>query len=1111
MANMNIKIVKIQKHYFVFVCIIMLTFIFSCKKESKESYFVLKNSSETGLLFQNSLPESADFNILNYLYYYNGGGVSIGDINNDGLDDVFLISNLESNKLFLNKGGLQFEDVTKTANVAGQYDWSTGTNMVDINGDGFLDIYVCNLGDFEGKTGKNELFLNNQDGTFTESAAAFGLDFSTFSTQAYFFDYDRDGDLDMYLLNHAIHTINAYAKRSKIVDVHDAMSGDRFLRNDSEKGIIKFSDVTKASGIQSNPVGFGLAAAVSDVNNDGWSDIYVSNDFHENDYLYINNGDGTFTDKHTEWLGHSSKYSMGNDVGDINNDGLPDIITLDMLPEKPEILQKSMGEDHYALRETILKNGYAYQLSRNTLQLNREGKYSDVAPFMGVEASDWSWSPLFADFDNDGFKDLYITNGIYRRPNDLDYLNYTANSAIQAVIEQKNATISKKLIQSMPQLKIINKMHSNKQGQYFEDVTSQWGMDWSSYSSGVAYSDLDNDGDLDLVVNNINEAVFLIENRHPKDSSNNQFIKIKLHGNAPNTFGIGAKIKVKTLENVIYSEQNTARGFMSSVSPIIHIGLGNVETIEELTVIWPDGTYETHFGLKLSTINELYQKNARGNYYENAKDSNQVPYFSPSKSLISFIHKENTFHDPYAQFLIPKLISREGPGLAVGDVNNDGMEDVYVTGARDQAGQLYIQTDNGFFTATKQDVFENNKTREEVDALFFDADQDGDLDLYAVVAGNERPLGDSDQDQLYLNDGTGNFTPSIAFDGVPGQNSVVTATDFDKDGDIDVFVGGRTKINDYGNSPKSYLFVNQGAGVFKEYNSKDLNYPGMVTDAIWTDINNDTWPDLVLVGEWMPITIFLNNQGQLKQWNTPPGLSNTSGWWNTIIAEDIDNDGDMDMIAGNIGLNTKLKASSNRPVRLYLKDFDNNGQTDPVISHYMEELEVPLAEKDVLTKQMSAIKKKFPDYRSYAGTTISKLFTETELKDAYILEATEFASLIIENLGDGTFKKKQLPAEVNYAPLMTLSTVDVNNDGYKDIIGGGNFLHLTPPLGRQDASFGFVGINDKKGNFTIQKQTESGLLFKGEVRDLEWVQLKSGKKILIVAKNNDAIDMFELN
>ena len=1082
-------------------CILCL--LQGCKKISRDQLFVVRDPSGTGLLFQNTLAESAGFNILNYLYYYNGGGVSIGDINNDGWDDVFLVANLGENRLFINKGGLQFQDITRQAGVGGQYGWSTGTNMVDINGDGFLDIYVCNLGDFEGKTGKNELFINNANGTFTESATEYGLDFSTFSTQSVFFDYDRDGDLDMYLLNHAIHTVKAYVPREKVKGQFDGLSGDRLLRNNAEIGNTLFTDVTAGSGIHSNSIGFGLGVAACDINRDGWTDLYISNDFHENDYLYINNGNGTFHDQHAQWFGHSSKYSMGSDVSDVNNDGLPDLMTLDMLPELPRVLQKSMAEDHYALKEIILENGYAPQLARNTLQLNRNGRFSDVAPLMGVEASDWSWSPLFADLDNDGDKDLYITNGIYRRPNDMDYLNYTSNSAIRAVMEQQNASISRKLIELMPQLKIPNKVFANLEGKKFEDKTKPWGLDIPSYSSGVAYSDLDNDGDLDMVVNNINEPAFLIENLSNEKKSEHRSLRVRLHGRSPNTSGIGAKVMVECGVGALYQEQYPVRGFMSSVSPIIHFGVGTADEVRQVKVVWPDGTFEIQTGLASNGLYEFYQQNASGNDYEKPKATKDV-LFTKSYDLDLPRHRENIYHDVYAEYLIPRLISREGPGLAVGDVNNDGLQDLFITGASGHPAQLLVQDWRGKLQLSSQPAFSEVLQAEGVDAAFFDADGDRDLDLYVATAGNESAADPGTlQDQFYRNDGIGNFIRQADITLPVGQHAIVRPADFDKDGDIDLFIGGRVVHGEYGAVPASHLLVNDGTGSFQPLLVPGLNHVGMVTDAVWVDLGPNGWQDLVVVGEWMPIVIFENEKGMLREINQPQGLENTRGWWNCIVAGDFDGDGDFDMVAGNAGMNMKISVSPEEPVTLYLNDFDQNGSLDQVLAHFIGGKEYPLATKDQLARQLPSTRKKFPTYHSFAGATVRDIFEPGKLEEAKKLTAVEFSSLYIENKDDWQFEVRGLPFTVNLSSVQAIEVVDLNADGFKDIIGAGNFYHLVPPLGRQDASIGFVGINDRAGNFTIMDHDLSGLILDGEVREMKWLRSTKGRHYLLTARNND--------
>jgi hypothetical protein len=1096
--------------------IIISSFFYGCEVEFGQRNFVLRNSSESGLVFQNNLPEKSDFNILNYLYYYNGGGVSVGDINNDGFQDIYMISNLESNRLFLNKGNLQFEDVTKKAGVGGQYGWSTGTSMVDINGDGYLDIYVCNLGNYEGKNGKNELFLNNGDGTFNEVASDYGLDFSSFSTQTCFFDYDNDGDLDMYLLNHAIHTINAYVPRDRITNKIDIMSGDRLLQNNLDKGIITFTDVTLKSGIQSSPIGFGLGVAASDVNNDGWIDLYISNDFHENDYLYINNGNGTFDNLHSRWLGHSSKYSMGNDINDVNNDGLTDIVTLDMLPENPNVLQKSISEDDYTLRETILNKGYAPQLSRNTLQLNRKGHFSDVAPLFGIEATDWSWAPLIADFDNDGFKDLYITNGIYRRPNDLDYLNYTSNNAVRSIIDLKDSIMSQRLMELMPQLKISNKAYQNLNGIGFADLTKDWGLDVPSYSNGAAYADLDNDGDLDIIVNNINDQAFLFENKINEQLGAGNFIKVELKGSQFNTTGIGAKVIVKNGHNSYYQEQFPVRGFMSSVGHTLHFGLDKIKQIDSLWVIWPGGEYQLLKNIKINQTLVLNEQVASGDYFKeiNAKVTNSKTFFEKNDGLhLGYTHQENTFRDIDREYLIPKNLSKEGPGLAIADVNGDGLEDLFLTNAHDKGGQMFLQDKEGGYKEINKDVFEKDSNYEGVNAVFIDIDNDKDYDLYVASGGNEFEQGEVLlSDLIYKNDGKGNFTRSL--DALPPMfenTSCVKPADFDNDGDLDLFVGGRSISGNYGKSPKSYFLQNDGKGNFKVIPLPDhLTYLGMVTDATWTDYNSDGWLDLIVVGEWMPITLIKNQNGLFTN-SSLSTIKNTEGWWNCIITDDFDNDGDMDAMAGNVGLNTRLDASTEEPVRLYLKDFDGNGSLDQIMTYYLDGKEYPFATKDLLSKQMNFLKKKFTNYNSFSGTTMEKLLEPDQLKGAIIKKASEFRTLYFENVGNDEFVTHDLPIETNFSSVMSITSRDIDNDGKKDVILAGNFYDFNPGMGRQDASHGLLLLNKGNNKFKTLPYTKSGIRIEGQVRNMDWITCADGTINLVIMKNNERVETLKLN
>ena len=1103
---------------YLFFSICLLLLLGSCK--GRDTLFTSKKPSETGLFFQNKLDERADFNILNYLYYYNGGGVGIGDINNDGFQDIYFTSNLESNKLYMNLGGLRFKDITAETGVTGKADWTTGVSIADVNADGWLDIYICVLGDFEGKEGINELYINNGPSpatgqvTFTESAEEYGLDVSSFSTQAAFFDYDNDGDLDMYLLNHAIHSTESYAPRSVMMMQKASAAGDKLFRNELDKGRKRFVEVTPASGILSTPIGFGLGIGCADINQDGWTDIYVSNDFHENDYLLINQKDGTFSEELSKWAGHTSKYSMGNDIADYNNDGLPDIVTLDMLPHQPEVLQRSMAEDHYDLREIILKNGYHQQLSRNCLQLNKGDRFSEIASFAGVEASDWSWAPLLADLDNDGLKDLYISNGIYRRPNDLDYLNYTSQKAIKMVMGSKVEGISRKLIEIMPQNPISNMAFRNSGKLAFTDETVSWGLDVPSHSNGAAYADLDNDGDLDLVLNNINEKVLLFENSTSERADGGEYLQIHFEGNHLNTTGIGAKAIIKHHGNTYYQEQMPARGFMSSMSHVVHFGLGKVSTLDSLWIIWPGGAFQLLENVPANQRIKVRQGDASGNYYKTLiNKSKEARLFKRTEAIaFDYKHEENVFHDVYREYLVPRLVSTEGPGVAVGDIDNDGLEDVFFTNAQHQSAVMFRQQPNGEFVSVNEALLLKDSLYEGVDAVFFDADDDHDLDLFVVSAGNDYKQGDAPlMDRLYSNDGEGNFTESKhAIPNLYTNTSCVRPSDYDKDGDTDLFLGGRVIAGSYGVSPKSYLLQNDGLGKFTlEDIPAGLSEAGMVTDAVWADVDNNGWEDLVVVGEWMAIKIYLNHNGVLSL-SSGHFAKSTAGWWNCIIADDFDNDGDLDLAAGNVGLNTKLEASPEQPVRLYLKDFDANGSIDPVMTCYIQGKEYPFATKDVLSKQLVPLKKSFPSYSAFAGTTLDKLFTPGQLTGAVVKEAVEFRSMYFENTGAGKFISYPMPAEANFSPVMSMVAKDVNRDGLEDLIIGGNFYGFTPGMSVQDASHGLLLINKGSNGFEPLDHHSSGIMIEGQVRDMDWINTANHGTVLVIARNNEPVLLFEV-
>jgi hypothetical protein len=1102
----------IRKFFYLFIFFIVLL-SWSCHKvKKKDTLFEFVSLESSKIDFRNEVEDQKKINIITYQYYYNGGGIAIGDINNDGLEDIYFTSNLHGNHLYLNKGNFVFEDITQKAGVAGNSDFTTGVTMADVNGDGLLDIYVCSVGGALGQQGRNQLFINNGNLTFTEKAEEYGLAITSRATQAVFFDYDNDGDLDMFLLNHSNITIKSYVQRDLLSNLRDSLSGDRLYRNDSKNGHPHFEDVTAKSGIYSSPLSFGLGVVCGDINGDGFTDLYITNDYHENNYLYINNGDGTFTDKLKDCVGHTSKYAMGCDMADFNNDGLLDIMEVDMLPRHEAISQKSMIDDPFRVRDVIGKKGYFPQLIQNTLQLQTENnKFLEIAPFAGVEATDWSWAPLFADFDNDGFKDLYITNGILRRPNDLDYLNFTFDKTIRAVMNINDSAFSSQLINLMPSNPIPNVAYRNLGNLQFEDVTQKWGMDFPSFSSGLAYVDLDNDGALDLVINNINENAFLFRNRAREVFPYNNFLKIKLKGSRQNSYGIGAKVMIRCGDKMFYQEQYPTRGFISSVSPVLNFGIGKKATIDSVIVTWPGGAFQVLKDIKPNSTIEVLEQNASGNYYKKSGHADIVPYFRLSKDSIKFKHEENIYNDIYTEGLIPKSISKEGPAIALGDVNNDGLEDFFVTGAKGQPGKLFLQDRKGNFNYKKTEI-EQDSMYEGVGAVLFDADKDGDLDLYVVTAGNEYADGNPNLvDLLYLNDGKGNFTRDVkALPPMYTNGSCVRAADFDHDGYIDLFIGGRVVTGKYGVSPTSYLLKNDGHGKFTKFDIPDeLSHVGMVTDALWVDIDKDGWMDLIVVGEWMPITIFKNDHGKFKK-IISESLKNTSGWWNCITAVDLNKDGNIDFVVGNAGLNSILKASKDEPLRLYLKDFDSNGSIDPIITRFNEGLSYPLATKDMLTVQLPFIKKKFLSYKSYSGSTIDQLFTQDQLSGSEVKEVQELGSVYLQNKGNWNFELKQLPAEVNFSTVIKILPIDINHDGRNDLIFGGNFYDYMPPMGRQDASYGTVLVNKGEGNFESLNSRKSGLFIEGQVRDMKVIHLANKRTGVLVARNNERVLLYNL-
>jgi hypothetical protein len=1088
-----------------------LSLLISCNQ--KKTLFTSLPSNHTGINFQNKINESDSFNILDYLYFYNGGGVAIGDINNDGRQDIYFSSNQGSNRLYLNKGGLQFEDITKKAGVQGKGNWKTGITMADVNGDGWLDIYVCEVGGYKSLQGRNELFINNGNQTFTERAKEYGLDIAGFNTQASFFDYDKDGDLDVFIVNHSVHSTETYidtTERNKKSEV----SGDKLMRCDKEGDKILFTEVTEQAGIYSSAIGYGLNVIVGDFNNDNWEDIYVSNDFHENDYYYVNNQNGTFSEINKEAFGHESRFSMGSDAGDINNDGWLDLITLDMLPADEKLLKSSVSDDPLDIYEFKMSKGYHHQYAKNCMQLNTAGgkKFSDIGLYAGVAATDWSWSPLLADFDNDGIKDLLITNGVLKRPNDLDYIKFISSGNITAEL-QKGKSSDHLAIEKMPGGKVPNVAFSGTKELKFIDQTSAWGFTEATLSNGAAYADLDSDGDLDIAINNINAPASIYQNNTIKDRENN-FLTIKIEGERPNIFGYGSTLVIKNKGEIQVNYVTASRGFESASTGPIHFGLGKNNQVDTVQIIWADGKIQTVIGVAANQNLTLLQKNATisdQSLLPKSTTANTLFISYTDSLLLDFKHTENKFIDFNIQQLIPHEISTQGPKMTVADINNDGLDDFFICGAKGQAGKLFQQTKGTGFISTNENLFKTDAGCEDVNAVFFDADGDRDNDLYVVSGGNELSGEDSLLlDRLYINNGKGDFSRSNNLPAVFENKSVAAATDMDRDGDMDLFIGGRVVAGNYGLIPRSYLLLNNGKGVFKkaeENIAPNLQQIGMVTDAAWVDIDKDGWKELVIAGEWMPLTIYKNEKGRFRNVTKDMGLENTSGLWNTICVADLDKDGYEDLLAGNWGENSKLAAGAGFPLEVYIGDIDKNGSVDQLVAIAKNEKYYTFLGKEEIEKALPGIiRKNYLDYKTMAGKTLEDIFGD-KLSPLKKLSANLLASVLVKN-EKGKLMVSKLPLFVQWSPVFSFITGDFNRDGKTDIISAGNFYGVLPYEGRYDANYGLVLLNNG-ASFQMCSALHSGLLLEGEIRDIKKLRTAGDKTLFAFSRNDNTIVFYK--
>ena len=1083
-------------------------FFVACSKVGvhDDTLFTTMSPDATNINFTNELVFDEDFNIFTYRNFYNGGGVALGDINQDGLLDIYLTANQKSNRLYLNQGGFKFLDITEKAGVGGTRAWSTGVAMADVDGDGLLDIYVCNSGDVKGDNKQNELYINNGDLTFSEKAEDYGIADRGFSTHAAFFDYDKDGDLDLYLLNNSYQAIGSFNLRKNERPNRDPVGGDKFFRNDDNG----FVDISEEVGVYGSVIGFGLGVTVGDVNGDNWQDIYVSNDFFERDYLYINNQDGTFKEDLENQMMSISAASMGADMADINNDGYPEIFVTEMLPERNERLKTVTTFESWDNYQNKLKNDYYHQFTRNMFHLNNgDGTFSEVGRLANVEATDWSWAALIFDFENDGHKDIFVANGVHQDMTNLDYLNFMSNEEIAKTIKKGGKVDYKRLVEGMPSVRVPNYAFSNTQRQTnaelsFSNKAETLGLAEPSHSNGSAYGDLDNDGDLDLIVNNVNMPLFVYKNNTETIYPDNHYLRVVLKGASQNPYAIGSKVILQSEGQSFYAEEMPIRGFQSTMDHRITFGLGNLSSIDSVMVTWPDGQKTVLSNIQANQ--EIIIDYSEVSKIQNDSQVQRETIFkSVEKTPFTFSHEENYFVDFDRDRLLYHMTSTEGPQSTVGDVNGDGLEDIYFCGAKDKAGQLFIREQSGRFNQSNQSIFELDALSEDTDCAFFDSDGDGDLDLYVASGGNEFPTSSiALKDRLYLNDGFGKFTkssqqlPTNKFE----STACVRPNDYDQDGDIDLFVGIRLEPFAYGRAVNGYLLENDGLGNYTNITERiapDLLDVGMITDAKWVDINKDHQKDLIIVGEWMSPKILINKGKRFLDKSVDFGIDSLRGWWNTIEYGDLNGDDFPDFVLGNHGTNSRFKIEGDRTLKMYIDDFDSNGDIEQVITHFQDDQEFPFVLKHDLEMQMPSIKKRYLKYESFKNQTIDLIFSEEQLERAEVLEVNYLHSAIWMSRSDGSYELQPLSIQAQLSPIYSVSIYDYDHDSQPDILLGGNLYNVKPEVGRYDAHYGLLLKGNGMGEFKVLKSTESGVKIRGQIRDFEILD----DRILMVVRNDE--------